>query len=299
MKQISNQSELEQYFPVKLGQCVKNYEGPNDKWKAWKCLFFQCVDKHAPLRSKRVRAMKSPSITPHLKKRMHAHNILKLKAVRSKNVNDWLKFKKCRNAVNNEIKQAKEQYYKNALKGNERDPRKAWQIINELTSRKSHSSSVKEIKLDNNSIRDPCELSSVFNNYFSSIGPTLIKDIHHPTNGPSHIDYIVETEHRFDLKTTNPSKAFTLLSKLCESKAIGLDKISARLLRECADLIASSVCCIFNRSITTGIFPEEWKCSKVISVFKQRERSALNDYRQISIIPVAAKVFERIVYDQF
>ena len=32
-------------------------------------------------------------------------------------------------------------------------------------------------------------------------------------------------------------------------------------LRECADLIASSVCCIFNRSITTGIFPEEWKFS--------------------------------------
>ena len=105
-----------------------------------------------------------------------------------------------------------------------RDPRKTWQIINELMSRKTHSSSVKEIKLDNNSIRDPCELSSVFNNYFSSQGPTLINDIHHPTNGPSHCDYIVETEHRFDLKTTEPSKVFTLLSKLCESKASGLDK---------------------------------------------------------------------------
>ena len=84
------------------------------------------------------------------------------------------------------------------------------QIINELTSWKTHSSSVKEIKLDNNSVRDPCELSSVFSDYFSSIGPTLINDIHHPTNGPSHFDYIVETEHRFDLKTTEPFKVFTL-----------------------------------------------------------------------------------------
>ena len=67
---------------------------------------------------------------------MHACNILKLKAVRSKNAKDWLNFKKCRNAVNNEIKQAKEQYYKNALQDNERDPRKTWQIINELTSGK-------------------------------------------------------------------------------------------------------------------------------------------------------------------
>ena len=31
---------------------VNNYEDSNDMWKAWKSLFFQCVDKHAPLSSK-------------------------------------------------------------------------------------------------------------------------------------------------------------------------------------------------------------------------------------------------------
>ena len=114
---------------------VNNYEDPTDVWKAWKSIFFQCVDKHAPLRSKRVREMKSPWITPHLKKRTHPRNILKLKAVRSKNADDWLKSKKCRNAVNNEIKHAKEQYYKKCpLQDNERDPLKTWQIIYELTS---------------------------------------------------------------------------------------------------------------------------------------------------------------------
>ena len=72
-------------------------------------------------------------------------------------------------------------------------------------------------------------------------------------------------------------------------------------LRECADLIASSVCCIFNRSITTSIFPEEWKCSKVISLLKQGRNAPTlkNNYRPISIIPVVGKVFERVVYDQF
>ena len=123
--------------------------------------------------------------------------------------------------------------------------------------------------------------------------------IHHPINGPSHLDYLEDTEHRFDLKTTESSKVFTLLSKLCKSKATGLDKIFARLLRECADLIASSLCCIFNRSIVTSIFPEEWKCSKVIPLFKQGERCDLNNYYTISIILEVAKVFERIVYDQF
>ena len=31
---------------------VNNYEDSNDMWKAWKSLFFQCVDKDAPLRFK-------------------------------------------------------------------------------------------------------------------------------------------------------------------------------------------------------------------------------------------------------
>ena len=50
------------------------------------------VNKHAPLHVKRARASKSPWITPYLKKRMHDRDILKLKASRSKDANDWLQF---------------------------------------------------------------------------------------------------------------------------------------------------------------------------------------------------------------
>jgi len=88
-------------------------------WDIWKSLFFQCVDRNAPLRTKRIRTSKLPWITPQLKKRMHYKNVLKVKAIRSGNARDWLIFKKCRNPVINEIKQAKEQFFKNALRGNE------------------------------------------------------------------------------------------------------------------------------------------------------------------------------------
>ena len=46
----------------------------------------------------------------------------------------------------------------------------------------------------------------------------------------------------------------------------------------------------------TGIFPTDWKCSKVIPLFKKEERRDLNNYLPISIIPVVAKVFERIIF---
>ena len=159
---------------------IENYSDPNLMWAAWKQLFLECVNKHAPLHVKRARASKSPWITPYLKKRMHDRDILKLKASRSKDANDWLQFKKCRNLVNNEIKKAKELYYKRALDENEGNSRQTWRIVNELTSRKT----------------------------------------------------------------------------------------------------------------------QEWKCAKVIPLFKEGNHSELNNYRPISIVPIVAMVFERIIYDQ-
>ena len=38
-------------------------------WDVWKKLFLECVEKHAPLRTKRVRSSNSSWITPQLKKK--------------------------------------------------------------------------------------------------------------------------------------------------------------------------------------------------------------------------------------
>ena len=53
-------------------------------------MFLSIVDKHAPLKRMRVRARGSPWITSELKKRMHNRNILKIKAIKSKDPFDWM-----------------------------------------------------------------------------------------------------------------------------------------------------------------------------------------------------------------
>ena len=122
---------------------------------AWKNIFSTVIDRHAPLRSKRVRSSKSPWITSHLKQRMHERDILKKKAIRSNDPNDWTIFTKYRNSVNSEIKQAKESYYVNSFRENEGNSRKTWNTINEITARKIKNSYIKEINQCGISISDP------------------------------------------------------------------------------------------------------------------------------------------------
>ena len=137
------------------------------------------------------------------------------------------------------------------------------------------------MKYNDKTFTDPNQICEAFNEHFASIGPKLAEKIPANVTGHSHLDYLTiqNHEHSFQFQGTNTSAVFSLLSKLCKSKATGLDRISAKLLGVCPDLIAESLCAISNRSINTGIFPTHWKCSKVIPLFKKGERRDLNNYR--------------------
>ena len=108
-------------------------------------------------------------------------DVLRIKAIKSNNPPDWANFRRMRNKVNADIKSAKELYYKNKFIDTDNDPSKTWQLIIELTSRKSDESSIKELQLNGVSIikkiKMPSDLSNAFNDHFLSIGPKLANEI--------------------------------------------------------------------------------------------------------------------------
>ena len=110
----------------------------------------------------------------------------------------------------------------------------------------------------------------------------------------SYINNINENNNKFSFSSTSSCIVFSHLNKLCRSKAIGLDVISAKIISECANLISVSLCDLFNKSLLFGIFPDNWKCARVTPLFKQGEASDPNNCLPISVISVIAKVFERI-----
>ena len=93
------------------------------------------------------------------------------------------------------------------------DSRKTWQIINELTSRTSGKSSVRELRVDGQSVTNPTELAEKFNHHFATIGTKLAGEIPESASTSYH-NYLTGTNKRFEFRPTTPHHVFSLLKKL-------------------------------------------------------------------------------------
>ena len=118
-----------------------------------------------------------------------------------------------------------------------------------------------------------------------------------PDHDPSF--YLKATDKTFSLQSPTFETVYKFLSEIDEKKAVGLDNIPNKLLKMAAQVVAPSLTGIFSASIRTGIFPNEWKASRVTPIFKSGPKSNPSNYRPISIIPAVAKIFEKIISDQF
>ena len=91
---------------------------------------------------------------------------------------------------------------------------------------------------------------------------------------------------------------YSILNNLKANKSTGLDKIPAKILKLSAEIIAPSLTYIFNLSLESGIYMNEWKRARVTPIYKSEDKTKCENYRPISILPVISKVFEKEVFRQ-
>ena len=168
-----------------------------------------------------------------------------------------------------------------------------------MTSRKhKRLGNISKINLDNKKvITEATEISDTFNHHFTNIGENLANNI-----GKSNVDptqYLKSPNSVFSFNEIDIGKVRRLLNQISTKKSPCLDNIPGNLLKIAADILAPSLTKIFNKSLSTGIYPNDWKLARVVPVFKIGDRSDMINYRPISIISSAAKIFEKIVCDQF
>jgi len=76
----------------------------------------------------------------------------------------------------------------------------------------------------------------------------------------------------------------------------GYDEISSRILKSSAPYVLSPLTFIFNKILSTGVFPERLKFSEVKPLYKKGDSSVFSNYRPISILTSFSKIIKKIIY---
>ena len=69
------------------------------------------------------------------------------------------------------------------------------------------------------------------------------------------------------------------------------------MIKLCNDSITIPLKIIFEESLKKGIFPDMWKKGNIIPAHKKDDKTLINNYRPISLLPIFGKIFERVIYN--
>ena len=115
---------------------------------------------------------------------------------------------------------------------------------------------------------DTRTISKVFKNFLSSLAEFLLIKLPSPSdkyNLESVVNYYSSftIADDFSLNKISENKVLKRILKIEMSKAVGIDKLSGRFLRDAAEILSRPICEICNLSITRGVFPDACKIEKL------------------------------------
>ena len=140
---------------------------------------------------------------------------------------------------------------------------------------------------DGNFISDLCEKANLFNNFFASIC-TPIKNSRLPP-------FIYKTNTRIHCFCVTNKDILAIINSLNSNKARKYDNISVKIIKIFNKSVTISLKIIFEESLKKGIFLDMEKGN--IPAHKKEDKTLINNYRPISLLPIVGRIFERVIYN--
>ena len=205
-------------------------------------------------------------------------------------------YKEMRTQVKNQIDNSKKIFYNSYFDNFKKDTSKIWQGIKSIIKLKNKSiSSPSCIKIDKNKITDFQNITDIFNDYFTNIGPSIASKI--PKTSKKVSDFLKNrATNSVFFNPTTKNEIIKVISNLNKGKALGPNSIPVDILKYNAEIISLPLSRIINASFHQGIFPDLCKLARVIPVYKKGDSFTVENYRPISLLSVFSKIFEKCAY---
>lgn len=265
---LFNKSDLE--------TCVKSFE----------TIIISCLEEFVP--KKIIKENNEPWLNKHLKnlrnKRNRAYkHFKKYNDTRSKNTFDSLS----KNFESESIL-AYNNYCKSVGDDIIFNPKKFFKFVDVKRKCRGFPSTM---KLNDTSSSIPLEISNLFAHHFQN-SYTDENSTNFNPNDFNNLEYKDELVSSMNL---TEDEILTAILKLNSNKGPGPDEMHPSFLINCANQISIPLLHIFNLSLNSGIFPQNWKYSFLTPIFKSGNRNDIQNYRGIAILSAIPKLFEKLI----
>ena len=207
--------------------------------------------------------------------------------------------KRIKNKLTNLLRVAKRLYFENQIEINKTNIKQTWRILNNaIGQNKKKKLTYPLVDENGESITSTEEVANKFCKYFTNIGPNLADKI--APASKSFQDFInsVPSDSLSSFNHVTAEELKSIAKGFKDGKAPGADNIPISIIKKTLDLISDPLLSIINLSLSSGVFPDRLKISKIIPIFKSDNASLVQNYRPISMLPAFSKIFDPKIHKE-
>lgn len=235
---------------------------------------------------------RKPWLSDDLKQSIKRKNALYRKFLKSKKSSDKQNYIEYKRHLRAALRRAERAHYDQLFAQYKDNLRKSWGVIKEVINQKQHAkNSAFSINVAGTETSDPAIITKTFNEYFVNVGPSLAQSI--PTSSTAPTSFIESSSPASMYISPVTEVEISNLIRDLRNSSPGSDGIPPAIIKETADILIPVLVHVINLSLSQGVFPHEMKVAKVVPLFKTGDKSCVNNYRPISLLPCLSKILEK------
>jgi hypothetical protein len=277
---------------------VLKCQNPEEAFNIFDETFLKYLNKNCPIKLCKISTSNNDKkwITNKLKNACRKKHSLYKEYLKNPNNITRVKYNTYRNKVKHFITKTEGQYYSTKLTRSN-DINQTWKIIKNILKPNNNLKVTQSLTDDGHVITEPSQISKKFNEHFTTIGENLANKL--PKKIPPFTNFLQnKILSSIYLRPTNKTELLEIVSNFKNKLSNDNDELNMKTIKTIFPTIVVPIEHLINISLTNGFFPTKLKQAKVLPFFKKGEKTDLNNYRPISILPQISKIFEKVYYNR-
>lgn len=273
----------------------------NDAFEAFATLLDSCFKKSYPLKKVNSKKINKGWITKAIRtscKNKRSLIMLKNHFPTSGFLKDYVKIYS--NLLENIISLSKQRYFRSQIEDSNNKIKTTWNVIKtNIQKNPPQAKENLELQDKNETITDPKQVADIFAQFFETVAQKLTGNI---ISKKTHREFLRSIQpnqnNPFSFTDVDEDQVETITKKLKSKHSTGYDEIPITIIKDNIDILKKPLVHLINLSLGSRIFPDSYKIAKVKPLFKKGQKTSVENYRPVSLLPSISKILETVVKNQ-